>query len=155
MTQVLNQETIAAVVRGESPAPIIYTDEVANEVQETGQKYYADGYYTYANGFSNSTGNMYQSVFGWNTGASVQKISPMQYGVVLGNRSLVMDAHTGNNVDTQDFTTVNINFGGMQERVLASITTNFDNLNESSVDTQYGEAEMNLPNGSIIAGLLY
>lgn len=155
VTSVLNQEEVAAVVRGEKAPSIVYTDEIANFIEETGTKYYADGYYTYANGFSNSSGNMYQSVFGWNTGASVQKISPMQYGVVLGNRSLVMDSHTGSNVDTQDFTTVNINFGGMQERVLASITTNFENLNESSVDAQYGQAEMNLPNGSIIAGLLY
>ena len=54
----------------------------------------------------------------------------------------------------QDFTTMTVNFGGMAERVIASIDTDFANLNASEVVTKYGQGESRIP-AIILPGNLY
>ncbi|MCC7460494.1 MAG: hypothetical protein IT286_04240, partial [Proteobacteria bacterium] len=128
----------------------------------TNTNIYADGYYTLAAAYVNPapaapSGPTYQNVLGNNTGFTAMQLDPLTFGVVMGSRANVVGYDKyGNPADTiqQDFTTMTVNFGGMADRVLASIDTNFGNLNASSVVTRYGKGESRIP-GIILPGNLY
>ncbi|MEZ4845633.1 MAG: hypothetical protein R2877_01290 [Bdellovibrionota bacterium] len=160
VTQVMNQEEIAAVVSGAQPTPkMLYTDEIYNHIKETNTNIYADGYYTLPAAYVHPAAapQQYQNVLGNHTGFTAMQLDPLTFGVVMGSRANVdgFDKY-GNqaNIVQQDFTTMTVNFGGMAERVIASIDTDFGNLNASEVVTKYGQGESRIP-AIILPGNLY
>ena len=144
INQIEKKEVIDSIVQGATTTvPMIYTDEVAFE--DSGVKNYADGYYRSMSGpKSGEALRAALPVFGWNTGLSVQKTSKTNFSIVLGNRTMISTTNRGN-VDQQDFTIVNIDMGGMENRVLATIKTDFNNLNQSDVSAKFNEDQMNMP----------
>lgn len=163
VSQVFKAEDIAALVNGtQTVVPTFYTDEMANYIpadpvtQTPAVKQYADGYFTLSSAYNNQSANTYQQVLGWNTGLSAAKISDMEYGVVLGNQSL-METNGGHGLsqyEQQDFTTLSVNFGGMTERVIAAIDTNFNNLEASEVVVKYSQKQSVIPN-VLLPGVMY
>ncbi len=159
VTQVINQEEVAGRVNGTLPTPkILYTAEIANYIQATNTKIYADGYYTLPASYVSPAPSTqdYQNVFGGNTGLSGIKIDPLTYGVVMGNRSFVTTPAMPKPIlsDQQDFTTMTVNFGGMSERVIAAIDPDLENLNASNVVAKYGAGESKIP-AILLPGNLY
>jgi hypothetical protein len=163
VTQVITDEEIAAIVAGNQPAKPVYTDEVANHIRQTNTNIYADGYYTLSGAYVNPvptapSGPTYQNVLGGHTGFSSMQLDPLTYGVVMGNKSMMIyPGRPGDppiNGEQNDFTTMTVNFGGMAERVIASIDTDFGNLNASGVVTKYGRGESKIP-AILLPGNLY
>ncbi len=160
VTQIMTAEDIAALVQGQQTVvPTFYTDELANYIPATAStpavKEYADGYFTLSQAYQNQSANTYQQVLGWNTGMNAVKLSDMAYGFVLGNQShMHVDSPKPADYQQQDFTTLSINFGGMSERVIAAIDTDFNNLEASEVVTKYDRQASKLPN-VLLPGVMY
>lgn len=160
VTQVVKAEEVAGRINGTLTTPkVLYTAEIANYIEATNTKIYADGYYTLPASYTSPAPSTqtYQNVLGGNTGLSAMKIDPLTFGVVMGNKSF-MSVMGMNGLpklsEQQDFTTMTVNFGGITERVIAAIDPNLSNLNASGVVTKYGAGESNVPS-ILLPGNLY
>ena len=160
VTQIMKEEDIAALIQGnQTTVPTYYTDELANYIPATGStpavKEYADGYFTLSQAYQNQSSNTYQQVLGWNTGFNATKTGDMSFGFVLGNQSYMnITSPKPATYQQQDFTTLSVNFGGMSERVIAAIDTDFNNLEASQVVAKYDKQESKLPN-VLLPGVMY
>jgi len=160
VTQVVKEEEVVGRVNGTLPSPkVLYTAEIANYIEATNTKIYADGYYTLPAAYVSpvQSPQEYQNALGGNTGFSGMKIDPLTFGVVMGNKShlsVMGPLGVPRLNEQQDFTTMTVNFGGMTERVIASIDPNLENLNASGVVTKYGEGESKIP-AILLPGNLY
>jgi prepilin-type N-terminal cleavage/methylation domain-containing protein len=160
VTQVVKAEEVAGRINGTLTTPkVLYTAEIANYIQATNTKIYADGYYTLPASYTTPAPStqLWQNVLGGNTGLSAMKIDPLTFGVVMGNKSYT--SVIGMNGlpkygEQQDFTTMTVSFGGITERVIAAIDPNLSNLNASGVVTKYGAGESNVPS-ILLPGNLY
>lgn len=157
VTQVLHEDEIQDILQG-AEAPTLYTDEIADLVEQT----FADAYFVFdsAYGEEGSThGNPYNSNYGslitWNSGASVNKFNNGSMGVALGNRLSVRGASPSDNYFSQTVLTVDMSPGGMEDTVISSIRTNLENLSETTVSTSYHDQQISLAGDVVLPGSMY
>ncbi|MEZ4818621.1 MAG: hypothetical protein R3A45_01540 [Bdellovibrionota bacterium] len=154
VTQVLHEEEILAVLESGDTPPLLYTDEIA----DAGSSSYADAYLTFNSAFPESTATVggevsyYGPTITWNSGTNVNVFNDGSLGVALGNRYI---PSSGGNMFQQSVITMDMNPGGMNDRVVSNILTVMSNLNQSNVSSSFHEQKLNLSGDVVLPGVMY
>lgn len=128
--------SINAAVGGTPFPGFMYLDEVASQIDN--QNIYADYYLVEPKTFANETDTQ---VIGWLTGLAAVQFSDGTFGMVNANKYRLA-AGFGANTTPEDKEYANagisiITFAGLSDRVVASIKTNEENFNASTVSVSY------------------
>jgi hypothetical protein len=152
ITQIIHEQTLEDILsgqlaQGDADFPMLYTDEMYNSV--TGQ--YADAYYPLGVNFSGG-GDQYASAITWNSGTMVQLFDDGRLGVAMGNRLIPV---TGSALSEQTVITMDMDPGGMQDRIFSNIRTELANLNTSRVSNMYHEGQTTFSTDAVLPGVMY
>lgn len=153
VTQVADQEEILNVLKGIEEPLILYTDEIASQSSDI----YADAYLTYNSAFNakpvpGQPPSPYGPFITWNSGTNVHKFHDGSLGVALGNRKI---PDTGTDINEQSVITMDMDPGGMSDRVTSNIRTEYANLNASGVSSSFHEEQINLSGHVVLPGTMY
>jgi prepilin-type N-terminal cleavage/methylation domain-containing protein len=142
--------SINSAVAGNPLPGFMYLDEVASQVNR--QNTYADYFLVEPKTFENTSDTQQ---IGWLTGLTATQFSDGKFVMVNANK-YKLEAGYGINTSGTDKEYANagismIEFAGMSDRVVASVKTNMENFNASSVSVSYAAAASSKP-GMYIPG---
>jgi len=148
-SQIITPDEIKDIANSSQPPLYIYTDEMA----DASQGYYAGSFQVDASKINEKAPSQYQlsddSGIHWSTGTQIQTFSDDHTGLVFGNRLL----NTPDSLITdQNVLSLEVNFSAEVSRIFASINTNMQNFNKSTVQTVFTQNSLDLPGDTVLPG---